>query len=137
MTPKPIKTLLQSSALLLVSRILLTFVFWSSGIAKLVDFQGGLGEMAHFGLQPAWLFSILTIIVQLGGSLLVIVNRWTWLGAGALAGFTLLTIPLAHPFWTMQGDQATMEMYVAVEHISVIGALILATILGYRTHSNA
>ena len=36
--------------------------------------------MAALGLEPAWLLNALTILVQLGGSLLVILNRWTWLG---------------------------------------------------------
>ncbi|GAA4335641.1 multidrug efflux RND transporter inhibitory subunit MexG [Pigmentiphaga soli] len=137
MTPQPIRSLLQSQALLVLGRILLTFMFWSSGLAKLIDFQEGVGEMAHFGLEPAWIFNLATIIVQLGGSLLVIVNRQAWLGAGALAVFTVLTIPLAHPFWAMPQPQATMEMYVVMEHITVVGGLVLAAILGVRSNPSA
>ncbi|TDR36710.1 hypothetical protein DES43_10420 [Aquamicrobium defluvii] len=50
-------------------------------------------------------------------------NRWTWLGAGALAVLTALTIPLAHNFWAMVEPVRTMEFYVVIEHIKVIGAL--------------
>lgn len=132
MTPAPIQSLLESRALLLLGRILLTFMFWVSGLVKLLDFPGGVAEMSHFGLEPAWLFNVLTIIVQLGGSLLIICNRAAWLGAGALAVFTLLTIPVAHPFWTMDGDAALHEMLVALEHITVVGGLIVVAILGHR-----
>ena len=54
--------------------------FWWSGLTKLLDFSGGTAEMAAFGLEPAWLFNALTIFVQLGGSLLVILNRIQTLG---------------------------------------------------------
>ncbi len=133
MTPTPIQRLLESRGLLLLARLLLTLMFWSSGLAKLIDFSGGMAEMSHFGLEPAALFNILTIIVQLGGSLLIIFNRWTWLGTGALAVFTLLTIPLAHAFWRLEGEAAMMEMHVVVEHLSIVGALILAAIFSQRT----
>jgi transmembrane protein len=108
-----------------LARIVLTFSFWGSGLSKLIDFQAGAAEMAHVGLEPAAAFNIAVIITQIGGSLLIIMNRWTWLGAGALAVFTLLTIPIAHDFWTMEEPFRTMEFHVAMEHITVIGGLMV------------
>ena len=108
-----------------LARIVLTFMFWGSGLAKLIGFDAGVAEMAHFGLEPATLFNIATIIVQLGGSLLIILNRWTWLGAGTLAVFTALTIPIAHNFWAMEEPIKTIEFHVVMEHITVIGALMV------------
>jgi transmembrane protein len=130
--PKPIAAILDSSLVSLLARILLTFMFWSSGIAKLLDWNGGVGDMAHFHLNPPALFNALTIVVQLGGSALVIWGPYAWLGAGALGVFTLLTIPIAHNFWAMSEPQRTSEMYTAVEHISTCGGLVLASILARR-----
>ncbi|MBN8980806.1 MAG: DoxX family protein [Rhizobiales bacterium] len=113
----------------LIARIVLTFPFWGSGISKTIDFQGAVAEMQQFGLKPPVLIALLVIFTQLGGSLLVIANRRTWSGAGALAIFTLLTIPIAHDFWNLKGDAAKQEFYFAVEHISVVGGLMLAAIL--------
>ncbi|MGK9050143.1 DoxX family protein [Neorhizobium sp. CSC1952] len=108
-----------------LARIVLTFMFWGSGLSKIIDFQAGVGEMAHFGLEPAALFNIATIVTQLVGSALIILNRWTWLGAGALAVFTALTIPIAHNFWAMEEPFKTIEFHVVMEHITVIGALMV------------
>jgi transmembrane protein len=108
-----------------LARILLTFMYWGSGLSKLIDFNGGVAEMAHFGLEPAAAFNIAVIITQLGGSALIILNRWTWLGAGALAVFTALTIPIAHTFWAMEEPFKTIEFYVVMEHITVIGGLMV------------
>ena len=43
------------------ARVLFTFVFWSSGVMKLVRFRAGVAEMEMFGLKPAWAFNVATI----------------------------------------------------------------------------
>ncbi|MDB5964607.1 MAG: DoxX family protein [Polaromonas sp.] len=127
--PGPMQALLRARWLYHVGAVILTFMYWGSGLSKALDFQGALGEMAHFGLNPPAAFAIATIIVQLGGSaLLIIGGRWAWLGAGALAVFTLATIPVAHRFWEMTGDMAFMEKMVVFEHITVVGGLMLAAV---------
>ncbi|WP_275789918.1 DoxX family protein [Pararhizobium gei] len=125
--PSFIRTLLESRIFGILARIVLTYIFWASGIAKLVDFDAAVAEMSHFGLEPAPLYAVAVIVTQLGGSALIIANRWTWLGAGALAVFTALTIPIAHTFWTMQEPMKTIEFYVVMEHITVIGALMVVS----------
>ncbi len=109
-----------------LGRVVLTFMFWSSGLAKLSDFDASLAEMRHFGLVPEVLFYFATVITLLAGSLLVILDRWTWLGAGALAVFTILTIPIAHNFRAMEEPLRTMEFHVVMEHITVVGGLFVA-----------
>ncbi len=123
--PSFIDSLVSSRAFGYLARTILTYMFWASGLAKLIDFNAGVAEMSFFGLEPASLFNIAVIVTQLGGSALVIANRWTWLGAGALAVFTVLTIPIAHTFWTMQEPLKTLEFYVVMEHITVIGGLMV------------
>ncbi|NML74320.1 DoxX family protein [Rhizobium sp. S-51] len=108
-----------------IARILLTYMFWASGIAKIVDFPAAVGEMTHFGLNPPAAFAIATIVVQLAGSALIILDRYTWLGAGALGVFTALTIPVAHSFWTMDDPFRTIEFHVVMEHLTVIGGLMV------------
>ncbi|WGF86921.1 DoxX family protein [Marinivivus vitaminiproducens] len=134
MKPELVGRLLSNHGLALVARMLLTFPFWCSGLVKAIDFQGGVAEMAHFGLEPAAAFNIATIVVQLGGSALVIMNRWTWLGAGALGVFTALTIPLVHHFWSLEGERALIALHTTTEHIGMIGGLVLAAILGQVRH---
>ncbi|MCV9997708.1 DoxX family protein [Pararhizobium sp. YC-54] len=123
--PSFIDSLVSSRAFGYLARTILTYMFWASGLAKLIDFNAGVAEMSFFGLEPAPIVNIAVIVIQLGGSALVIANRWTWLGAGALAVFTALTIPIAHTFWTMQEPMKTIEFYVVMEHITVIGALMV------------
>ena len=120
------------------ARIALTFPFWSSGLAKLVDFDAGAAEMAHFRLEPANLFNIATVIVQLVGSLLIIANRLVWLGASALGVFTGLTIVLVHHFWSMTEEPfRTIAFHTATEHVGIIGGLIAISLLAARSGSKS
>lgn len=137
MTPQPIEKILESRLVDIAARVLLTFPFWGSGLAKLVDFQGRVAEMQMFGLHPGWLYNIATIAVQLSGSALIILNRATWLGAGALGVFTALTIPIVHHFWRLEGERSLMAFHTAGEHIGMIGALILVSILALQSRRAA
>jgi transmembrane protein len=111
----------------------LTYMFWWSAVAKLPDLPATQAEMAHFGLNPPWLFALGTIALQLAGSALVIFGgRLAWLGAAALGLFTLATIPISHDFWNMQGQAASLEKLWAQEHVSIVGGLIVAAMLSSR-----
>jgi transmembrane protein len=68
------------------------------------------------------------IAIEIGGSLLIIYGRHVWIGALILAAFTLATIPIAHDFWNMTGDQASMSKLFVMEHLAVIGALVLVAV---------
>lgn len=131
--PSVFAAILESRAFLLLARVLLTFVFWTAGLGKLIGFDANAAEMDAFGLSPGWLVNAAVLTLQLGGSAMIILNRGTWLAAGALAVFTVLTIPIAHPFWARTGAEAFRDLTVAMEHVSVIGGLALAAILSRKT----
>jgi transmembrane protein len=132
MTPRWVHAILLSRITEFAARVLLTFPFWGSGLAKLLDFSGGMAEMRQFGLEPAWFYNGLTVFIQLGGSGLIISKRWTWLGAGVLGVFTALTIPIVHAFWRFEGERAIAAFHTAGEHVGMIGALVLVSILALR-----
>jgi transmembrane protein len=131
--PSIIAKLLDQSWFWLLARIVLTFAFWGSGLSKLIDFQAGVAEMTQLGFSNPALINVLTFTTQLIGSALIILNRWTWLGAGMLAVFTALTIPLVHHFWTMKGEEAMVHFFFVGEHVSLIGGLMLVCILSRLT----
>ncbi|MDW7571702.1 hypothetical protein RZN32_31255, partial [Klebsiella pneumoniae] len=56
-----------------------------------------------------------------------------WIGSGMLIVFTLLTIPLGHAFWAFSEPRRTGEFHIALEHITVVGGLIMSALFaGYR-----
>lgn len=133
MTPAPIARLLGDHRFGVGAAVLLTLPYWTSGIAKLTDPSGAVGEARHFGLEPAALVAALTIVVQIGGSLLIIFGRNAWLGAGALGIFTAIATLVAHPFWDVADPVARFhERNIFLEHVGLIGGLMLAAVLRER-----
>ena len=133
MAPAPITRLLGDTRFAVLAATLLTLPYWTSGIAKLFDLAGALGEARHFGLEPAALVVAVTILVQIGGSLLIIIGRQAWLGAGALGVFTAVATLIAHPFWQVADPMARFhERNIFLEHVGLIGGLMVAAILRER-----
>lgn len=128
---REVGNILDQHWLLVWGRVVITFMFWFAGFGFLLDFPGAVAMVRGFGLEPAALLAGLMIFVLLVGSALVIEGRLVWLGAGMLAVFTLATIPLIHHFWTMNGQAATQARLESEEHLTVIGGLVLASILAH------
>jgi transmembrane protein len=115
--------------------MLLVAPFFLSGIFKLMDFAGTTEEVAALsGLEPAWVFAVLTIAVQIGGSLLVAFgNRWgTLAGAFALGGFTVVATLLAHSWWTKEGIERVRDFNVFFEHVAIVGGFVLAAAFAWH-----
>lgn len=130
--PLLIDRLLETRWFATLARVLITFPYWSSGVSKSIAFSDGVAEMALYGLNPPIAFNVATILCMFLGSVLVIFTRYVWLGAGMLGVFTALTIPIAHDFWNMTGAEARTELFFVVEHIGLIGGLMLAAVLSHR-----
>jgi transmembrane protein len=136
MTPKAIAAILDSGAFLFLARVLLAATFLIPGIMQPLQFQGTVGEFAHFSLNPAPAYVVLSFVTLLIGSALVILGgRLTWLGAGALGVYTGLTVLIVHHFWTMTGADQLNEMRTTFEHISLIGGLMVVAVLEHRRAS--
>jgi transmembrane protein len=129
MTPRFVGDILRSGWLWHLSRVLITFMYWYAALGFVLNFSGAEAAMTLTGLHPRWLVAGLTIVVQLAGSALIILDLAVWLGAGMLGVFTLLTIPVDHAFWTMTGTAATQARLESEEHLTVIGGLIVVSIL--------
>lgn len=128
--PRVIANILDSGVGWFVARLVLTFVFWGAGIGHLVDFQASVEELKLIGLQPAPLLNVVLVVTLLLGSILILFDRWLWLGCGILSGFLVVAIFLGHPFWTMPEPARTQNFRVATEHISLIGGFMALAIAG-------
>lgn len=85
--------------------LLLCAAYLQGGLNKLLDFGSAVGEMQHFGLQPAAPLAILVIAGELGAAAMILSGRLRWLGAAWLALFTVAASFIANRYWEMAGMQ--------------------------------
>ncbi|RQU07060.1 DoxX family protein [Burkholderia cenocepacia] len=127
--PSWLRVLLAQPWVLPLARVALVSAYLLGGVAKALDFHGAVAEQAHFGLQPAALWAALAIAVEIAGSLCVVFRRFTWLGAGSLGMLTLVAMFVANDFWNRSGAERFMALNSFFEHLGLIAALVLATVL--------
>ena len=124
--PGPIARVLVQPAVVYAAHLALASPFLVSGLMKLLDFQGAVGEVAGLGLHPAAPIAAAVVATQLGGSVLFLTRRFRWLGAGVLAGFTVVATLLAHPFWAFDGPDRARQAATFFEQVAIVGGLALA-----------
>jgi uncharacterized membrane protein YphA (DoxX/SURF4 family) len=111
--------------------------FLLSAVLKTTDFSAATAEVHGLtGLEPAWLFAAAVIATQLGGSVLLLVGRYAWIGAGLLAGFTVVATLLAHAWWTKPPAEVARDFAIFWEHVAICGGLLLAAWLSWRERAS-
>ena len=114
----------------LVGRILLAAIFIISGFGKIGGFEGTAGYIASKGLPMPQVLATLTILIELGGGILLAVGwkaRWAAL---AIALFTLLAAVLFHNYWTVTGPARMGEFNSFWKNIAIVGGMLLVVAFG-------
>jgi len=127
-TPRWVWTILASPWIWPAARVALVSAFLIGGLTKLSDFSAAIAEQEHFGLHPGWLWAALAIVVELGGSALVMLGRLVWLGAGGLGVLTAVAMLTANDFWHLTGQDRFMALNAFFEHLGLIAGLVIVSI---------
>jgi len=112
--------------------LLLCSAYLQGGLTKALDFQAALAEMRHFGLSPAGPLAVMTILGELGASLLILCGVWRWAGALYLALFTLAANFVANRFWELAGPARTMAENGFFEHLGLAAAFFIVAWIDLR-----
>ncbi|RUM17734.1 DoxX family protein [Rhizobium vallis] len=108
-----------------MSLLALCAAYIQGPLTKILDFNGALAEMDHFGLHPAAFFAVAVIVFELTASAMVITGFLRWAGALALSVFTLLATFIALRFWEMTpGMDRMMATNAFFEHLGLAGAFV-------------
>jgi uncharacterized membrane protein YphA (DoxX/SURF4 family) len=117
-----------------LARACLAAVFLYSGQDKLRRWEAGVKEVEDLGLPWPRFFAAATIATQLLGGLSVLTGIGMAFGAAALAFFTLAATALGHPFWRLRGDRARQQFTTSLEHLAIVGGLLLLIVTSLRGH---
>jgi uncharacterized membrane protein YphA (DoxX/SURF4 family) len=127
--PSWVDAILNSRCTGLAARLALTSAYLLGGLTKLFDFSAAIAEMEHFGLYPGWLWTSLSIVVELGGSALVLSGYMVWLGAGGLGVLTAVAMLVANNFWAMSGHARLQDANAFFEHLGLVGGFVLIALV--------
>ena len=114
----------------LFGRVLLANIFIVAGLKKIFGFAGTAGYMASKGLPLPEVLLVLTILIELGGGLMVLLGwqaRW-----GALAIFLWL-IPVTlifHAYWDLEPAQMVEQQRHFMKNLAVMGGMMYIVAFG-------
>lgn len=117
-------------AMVLAGRVLLAWLFIPAGWGKIAGFTGVAGYIASKGLPMPEVLAALTIVVELGLGLLLLVGwqaRWAALG---LAIFVAVITPIFHNYWAMPEAQQMMQKQAFNKNLAVLGGLLVVAAFG-------
>ena len=117
-------------ALPLAGRILIAAIFLVAGARKVLTFAGTVGYMAKLGFPAPEAMAALAIVIELGGSILLIIGWRTRWVAWLLALFVLIAAFAAHRFWEFDATQYNNQLNHFLKNIAIIGGLLFVAAFG-------
>jgi putative oxidoreductase len=114
----------------LVGRIMLAVIFLISGFGKITGFEGTAGYIASKGLPMPQVVAALTILVELGGGILLAVGYKARWAALALGVFTILAAVIFHNFWAVEAAQKMGQQINFLKNIAITGGMLMVFAFG-------
>jgi uncharacterized membrane protein YphA (DoxX/SURF4 family) len=114
-----------------IARLCLAIVFLYSGVDKVRHWRAGIEEVRGDGLPWPAAFAGATIFTQIVGGCMVATGFFAWFGALLLAGFTVAATVLGHRFWLRRGSEFRRELTTSLEHVAIIGGLLLLFVFDF------
>jgi putative oxidoreductase len=113
-------------------RVLVGVLFLWAGIDKVQGWPGALQEVVAGGLPAPALTLALTILLQVAGGAAIVAGRLLKPACWALAAFTGLATVLYHGFWHATGAARHAELIPFMEHVCIVGGLLVVSTLAPR-----
>ena len=110
---------MSNNVILLIARVLLSFMFIMAGLSKFGGIAGTAGYIGSVGLPAPTLLAWLSGIWEVVAGLAVLVGFQTRWAALALAAFCILTAVIFH---TDFSDQ--MQMTIFMKNFTIVGGLL-------------
>lgn len=115
----------QSNLLAAVGRLLLAIMFILSGLGKIGAPEATQGYIASVGLPSPMLGYLLSILVEVGGGVLLVVGYRARLVSLVLAAFTVVAALVFHHNFADQN-----QMIHFLKNISIVGGLLQVAAFG-------
>lgn len=110
---------------MLAGRLLIAALFVVSGIWKITHFSTTTAYFVKIGMPVGEAASVLAIIIELGGGILLAIGWRTRWVAYFLAAFVLVATGLGHRFWEVDPARFFGEMNNFLKNLAIVGGLLI------------
>jgi putative oxidoreductase len=114
----------------LVGRIMMAVIFLFSGFGKITGFAGTAGYMASKGLPMVEVLLVASIVIEIGGALMLILGYKAKLGAAALFLWMIPVTLVFHNFWAVPAAEQQLQMIMFMKNLAMLGGLLYIMAFG-------
>jgi putative oxidoreductase len=114
----------------LLGRILLGLIFLLSGLSKIGGFAGTAGWMTSKGVPMAEVLLAITMVIEIGASLMIIAGFKARLGAAALFLWMIPVTFVFHNFWSMPAAEQQIQMIMFMKNLGLMGGMLYIMAFG-------
>ncbi len=110
----------------MVARVFLSLLFIVAGFGKLTAFEqtvGYIGSLTNESVAPV--LTVLAILFELGGGLMLLFNWKTALAVDMLIAFTVVATILGHTAFTGDAAKDQMQYTMILKNLAIIGGFLL------------
>jgi putative oxidoreductase len=124
-----------ADAAALVGRILLAFLFLKSGWGKIGGFEQTAAMMASKGIPMAHIALVVTILVELGAGILLVVGYKARWAALAIAAWLIPVTFMFHAYWNVPADQVMNQSNNFFKNVAIFGGMLMVFAFGPGRYS--
>jgi len=109
---------------LLLGRVLMSVIFILSGLGKIPHFHDVAGMMAGKGIPLATVALAITLLIEIGGGLLLLTGFQARYAALVIALWLVPVTLVFHNFWAVPAQQQD-QMINFLKNLAIIGGLLV------------
>jgi putative oxidoreductase len=110
---------------LVLGRVLLSAIFILSGLGKLPHFHDIAGMMAGKGIPLASVALVITLLIEIGGGLLILTGYKAKYAAVVIALWLIPVTLVFHHFWGIPAMQQQEQMVNFLKNVAIMGGLLV------------
>ena len=114
----------------LLGRILLASIFLMSGIGKIGGFAGTAGYMGSKGLPMVEVLLAITIVIEIGAALMLILGWKAKIGAALLFLWMIPVTFMFHNFWVMAPAEQQLQTIMFMKNLGLMGGMLYIMAFG-------
>lgn len=114
----------------LLGRLLIVYIFATSGIAKIFSWEGNIQYMSTRHLPMIPLLLAVATVIELGGSLCLITGYQARAAAVVMFFYMIVLTVLFHNYWAAPGNMAGMQETQFRKNLAIMGGLLMLVYSG-------
>ena len=119
----------QTNVLYVVARALMSAIFLTAGIRKIMAYAGTVTYFGNLGIPMPDIVVPLAIAVEVGGGAALILGWQTRYVAIVLAVFTVAAGLIAHRFWAVDAAQFGNQLNHFLKNIAMVGGFLVIVVI--------